>query len=100
MRCVVLAVALLLSFPACAQTAPDLDEDGCIALAAKMDTAAKAKQKPTEKEQSDSGECVSWFNCEKARNADDATAQAAAATNESLMRFVLKTCADYEPPQE
>ena len=104
------AFALLLAAPAhagellqpvtgieLAQTAPDLDEDGCIALATKMDTAAKAKQKPTDQERSDYGECVSWFNCEKAQQADDATLEAAAATNESLIRFVLKTCTGYDP---
>lgn len=78
-------------------TPPDRDEDGCIALAEQMDMKAKAKRKPTAYEQEQFDLCVDFLNCEKAQNAGDTTAEAATANNETLIRFVLKTCTGYDP---
>jgi hypothetical protein len=76
--------------PALAQTAPGLDQDNCIALAAKMDASEAGKRKATAKEKTGFDECVVRFNCSKVRASD--APLSAYTTSESWMRYMIQMC--------
>lgn len=88
MRFLFTVALLLLASPAFAQTPPDLDEDGCIALSKTLDAKEKRREKPTAKEQAVYDDCIGWFKCDQA----DAGWEANTRTNELLLRHVMASC--------
>lgn len=93
MRALLLIIGLLLAVPAFAQsTQSKYDKDECIALAHHLDTPAPA----TQAEKNHYYQCNKFFECDKITEGDWMRIK----THEALLRYILKTCQNYDPPRK